>query len=292
MAEKEKTLDDYKQEYKESIVSVKNILTLFIPGIIAVGILIFDFLKLWGNNLFDDVVLLAFLVGVIPFSAVKYFEFREIRAMEIELPNLLSDLSSSVEAGMALPQALYVAQGREYGHLTAEVRRMAQQVSWGIPFNDVLLKFGVRTKSMYIEKLIYLIVEANKTGGDIKEILLQAARNARDLKEIEREVSSMIKPYVVICYVVYFVFIAVIYILYSSFIQPLSTMGKTSFLASIDPLVYTQLFFHMLMFEGLFIGLAAGKMSEKKIVAGLRHSVILIILGYFIFHALVGWAWS
>ena len=292
MAEKEKTLDDYRQEYKENFFSVKNIVSLIIPGSLAAGILIFDFLKLWGNNLFDDVVLLAFLVGTIPFATVKYLEFRKIRAMEIELPNLLSDLSSSVEAGMPLPQALYVSQGREYGRITDEVRKMAQQVSWGIPFNDVLLKFSARTKSPYIEKLIYLIVEANKTGGDIREILMQAARNARDLKEIERETSSMIKPYVMICYVVFYVFIAVILILYSSFIKPLSTMGKASFLATIDPLIYTQLFFHMLMFEGLFIGLAAGKMAEKKIIAGLRHSIILIVSGYFIFHYFVGWAWG
>jgi flagellar protein FlaJ len=210
--------------------------------------------------------------------------------MEDEFPNFLADVSSGVDSGMSIPQAIYVTKDREYGLLNKEIGRMAKQISWGIPFERVFKRFTERTHSPYIEKLTYLIIEANKAGGDIREILGAAARNARELKNIEREIGTMIKPYILICYITYFVFLVVILILYKTFILPMAGGEGGSFLqAALTPEQFTTLFFRMLMLQGLFIGLAAGKMAEKKIIAGLKHSIILIVVGYLMFNAVAEW---
>lgn len=274
---------------KQQIFSLKNIFTIFVPVTLALLILIFDFLRFWKHPLFDDIVLLAFFVGALPFATVQYLEFQRIKKLESEFPNLLADISSSVESGMSIPQAIYVSKERIYGALTPEIEKMSNLISWGVPFENVLLQLTKRAKSAYIQKLVFLIVEANRSGGDIRGILRSAARNARELKNIERDINMMIKPYVIISYITFFIFLVVILILYQTFILPLSKVGSTPFTESFDPTAYTDLFFHMLMFQGLFIGLTAGKMTDKKVIAGLRHSIILIVGGYFIYNSVVGW---
>jgi flagellar protein FlaJ len=273
----------------KSQVSAKDVLLIAVPGAVAMLLFIYDFFTYFGTPFFDDLVLFSFLIGVAPFAAGKYVEFSRMRKMESEFPNFLADVSSGVDSGMSIPQAIYVTKDREYGRLNEEIGKMAMQISWGIPFEKVFMRFTERTDSPYIEKLTYLIIEANKAGGDIREILHAAARNARELKNIEREIGTLIKPYVLICYITYFVFLVVILILYKTFILPMSE-GTSGFVAAVmSPEQFTTLFFRMLMLQGLFIGLAAGKMAEKKIIAGLKHSIILITAGYIMFNAVTEW---
>ncbi len=278
------------KEGTQSQFSAKNIFLIVVPGIVAMGLFMYDFFFYFKEPFFDDLVLFSFLIGTAPFAAGKYVEFSRMRKMEDEFPNFLADISSGVDSGMSIPQAIYVTKDREYGLLNKEIQKMSMQISWGIPFEKVFTRFTERTTSPYIEKLTYLIIEANKAGGDIREILGAAARNARELKNIEREIGTLIKPYILICYVTYFVFLIVILILYKTFILPMASGGAGGFMkAALSPEEFTTLFFRMLMLQGLFIGLAAGKMAEKKVIAGLKHAIILIISGYVMFNAVTEW---
>lgn len=273
----------------EKFLTLKNVLIIFVPILIAIVVLAFDFLRFWGHPFFDDMVLYAFLIATLPFATSKYIEFRRIRKMEGEFPSFLADISSAVDSGMSIPQAIYTTKTRDYGILTKEVQKMTLQVSWGIPFEDVLIQFSERAKSPFIEKLTYLILQANRSGGDVRSLLRSTAKNARDLKDIEKEISTMIKPYVYIAYATFLVFLGIILILYKQFILPLSQQGGSPILTGFSPEIFTSIFFHMLMLQALFIGLAAGKFSERRIIAGLRHSIILIVIGYVVYNSVVGW---
>lgn len=271
-------------------ISPIDIFLIAVPGVVAMGLFLYSFFNYLGEPFFDDLILFSFLIGVTPFAAGKYVEFSRMRKMESEFPSFLADVSSGVDSGMSIPQAIYVTKDREYGLLNEQIEKMAMQISWGIPFEQVFKRFTERTKSPYIEKLTYLIIEANKAGGDIREILQAASRNARELKNIERETDTMIKPYILICYITYFVFLVVILILYKTFIQPMSGGAGAGFIQSgLSTEGFTTLFFRMLMLQGLFIGLAAGKMAEKRIIAGLKHAIILIVSGYIMFNAVTEW---
>jgi len=45
--------------------------------------------------------------------------------------------------------------------------------------------------------------------------------------------------------------------------------------------------FHLSLIEGFFAGLIAGKMGEGSMGAGLKHSLILIVIGFLAFFLLV-----
>jgi len=45
------------------------------------------------------------------------------------------------------------------------------------------------------------------------------------------------------------------------------------------------IFLHMALIQGFFAGLAIGKMSEGTIKAGLKHSLILVFIAFFVLKA-------
>jgi len=54
-------------------------------------------------------------------------------------------------------------------------------------------------------------------------------------------------------------------------------MWQTALLSSAQA---RTLFFHMSVIQALFSGLIAGKMGEGTVSAGLKHSVVLLVVGY------------
>ena len=47
-----------------------------------------------------------------------------------------------------------------------------------------------------------------------------------------------------------------------------------------SPLLLQRIFLHLTIVQGFFSGLVAGKMGEGSTSAGLKHSAIMMIIGY------------
>jgi flagellar protein FlaJ len=47
-----------------------------------------------------------------------------------------------------------------------------------------------------------------------------------------------------------------------------------------SPADLKRIFLHLTLVQGFFSGLVAGKMGEGSISAGLKHSLIMMLLGY------------
>ncbi|UCC91734.1 MAG: hypothetical protein JSV39_00465, partial [Candidatus Aenigmatarchaeota archaeon] len=61
------------------------------------------------------------------------------------------------------------------------------------------------------------------------------------------------------------------------------TLGETATTPAMPVELYTQSFINFILIQGFFAGLATGKMAEGSIIAGLKHSIVLIVIGYTIF---------
>ncbi|MDY6959490.1 MAG: type II secretion system F family protein, partial [Halobacteriota archaeon] len=54
-------------------------------------------------------------------------------------------------------------------------------------------------------------------------------------------------------------------------------------LQSFDAEFYYRIFFHAALIQGLCSGFVAGQMGEGKVLAGLKHSLIMLTIAYVIF---------
>jgi flagellar protein FlaJ len=246
---------------------------------LAVIVVLTALLTLSDSPLFDEYILLAVVIAVFPSAVLNYVDYRWKRSIDEHLPDLFRSIVQAQETGMALPQAIEEASKRRYGALTPELKRMAAQMSWGMPFEEALQSFSRRVDTRLTRQSVPLIIEANRSGGRIERIFQPLSRFVESTLIAERERRAQTRPYVAIVYVAFFVFTFTIIMLFKTFFLQMSELSVLRF-ALLSPEETKRLFFHMSFLQALFGGLVAGKMGEGTVGAGLKHSVILLVVGY------------
>lgn len=231
--------------------------------------------------------MLGFAVGVtitiafVPYSLYSYFDKKAILDMEENLPAFLRDLAESRKTGMTLPQALYKSAQADYGKLTVELKKMANQISWGVPFQDTLQRFSRRSKSPFIQRAIAIIIEAQESGGALIETLDAVAHDARMIKDAEQERKAKLSQQAVIIYAIFFLFMIIVVALKKLMMPLIYSQGFALSTENPDKIIsyYQNLFFAMILIQGLFNGMIAGQIAEGSPVLGLKHSALFVTIG-------------
>ena len=237
-----------------------------------------------------NIVILAFLLIIMPPGFFNFYETRRISRLEAEFPAMVRDISLSVKSGMTLKGAMSVAAGGQYGTLTRAIKQMDNAISWGVSFEDALLHFARKYPTSLIRRTVFTLIEASRMGGQLGEIMEGIATDVEETKALEKRRSSETKPYLMVCYISYFVFLAVILIMSYTFLPMMKEAAKATSggnlpsgvgrfaVSDANLATYNMLFFHALVIQGFFAGIVTGKMAEGKVVAGLKHSVFFIVV--------------
>ncbi len=224
---------------------------------------------------------LGIMIAFIPYSLYSYIEATKLRDMEENLPAFLRDLAGARKTGMTLPEAVYKSMRVDYGKLTPEVQKMAYQISWGIPFDEVLRRFARRAKSRFIERSIAIIIQAQVSGGALTDTLDSVARDATLIKEAEKERKSKLSQQTLIMYAIYILFVIIVIALQKLMIPLITSKGFTVSASNPEDIInfYKGLFFSMVTIQAIFNGMLAGQISEGSPVVGLKHSAIFLAFG-------------
>ena len=247
--------------------------------LLAAAIVSFAYFSFWGTSTFDDFVFFAVVAAVSPLALVSYIDYKWRKAIDEHLPDLFRSIVQAQETGMTLPQALDEAAKRNYGPLTAELRKMTSQISWGLSFEEALLGLGRHVNTVLVQRTVPLIIEASRSGGHVEKVFDPMGKFIQTTLMLDKERRTQTRPYVAIIYVAFFVFIFTIILLFKSFFATLEGVPALG-MAAMSPEESQRIFFHMTIIQGFFGGLVAGKMGEGTISAGLKHTLIMMILGY------------
>jgi flagellar protein FlaJ len=246
-----------------------------------------------------NIGILALILTIIPPSFFNLYETRRIMRLEAEFPAMMRDISLSVKSGMTPEGAMSIAAGGQYGALTPAIKQIDNMISWGVSFEDALLHFAKKYPTSLIRRTIFTLIEASRMGGQLGEILEGVATDVEETKALERRRSSETKPYLIVCYVSYFVFLAVILVMSYVFLPMMKEAAKVTSSVSLpsgvgqfavsdaDLALYDMLFFHALVIQGFFAGIVTGKVGEGKAVAGLKHSVFFIVVAVIAYTILI-----
>ncbi|MFQ6020769.1 MAG: type II secretion system F family protein [Candidatus Aenigmatarchaeota archaeon] len=253
----------------------------------VVGIILFIF-----NIIFIFSVYLSFVsiaIVIIGPSIIQYIKYHEQREIEERFPDFLRDVSGNIKAGMTLPQAIKATKETDYGALTRHVKRIIMQVDWGVPFDKILKKFS-KDSTSFIKRTVSTIIETHKGGGNIAEIFDNIGKSSYEVNKINKERISTIYTQMVTGYVIFFVFIGVLIALQKFLIPSLSVISspELGFIdVSVLSAIYTDIFQWLILIQGFFSGLVIGKMAEGSMIAGLKHCLALMFIGFTIFVFLV-----
>lgn len=219
---------------------------------------------------------------------------RRVDAIEARLPDFLNDLAETRRAGLTLTAALQSTSVSDYGDLSVEIKKMADQVSWGVAFTDALAQFAERVKTALVRRTAYLIIEASRTGGSVAEILKAAAKDAYEIKGLEAERRVSMMTYLIVIYVVFFVFLSVIAILDVQFIPQVlkandsiaaagGSTGAPIGGAHISKEALRFTYFMAAIVQSIGNGIVGGVLSEGRVSAGLRHVALMTLMAWILF---------
>ncbi len=268
-----------------------------------------------------NTILLSTFIVAIPQFILIYQKYRDLKEMEGKFPVFLRDVIESLRSGIPLHNAIKSVSDFDYGKLSPEIKKMANQLTWGIPLENALDQFAKRVKSskrLFIN--IKIIKESYLSGGDVVSTLETVSENSSILEEAEKERRSMLNQYVILMYAISFIFIGIVVAINNLMIPifEVSSMssgqilglsnpcdvcsgfmcivcslyrGTAFYIFSIDPssigAYYISLFFFMSIMQSVFSGLVAGQIGENSVKAGIKHSLIMLSVTVGTFYLLV-----
>ena len=224
---------------------------------------------------------------------------KALNEIEEKFPDFLRDLAEYWKGGLSMTIAVQTLANSEYGALNDDVKKMADQISWGIAFEDVITQFADRVGTALVKRAISLITEANRAGGKISDILVTAANDSREIKFLEGERARAISSYIAVIWVSYMVFLLVIIMMGKIFIPAIagsnsgdSGGGESASIGNmqirqIDALFFVTVFYYGVTMQALGNGSMAGLMATGRITSGFKHSGMMILLGLFGFNFVV-----
>jgi flagellar protein FlaJ len=250
-----------------------------ISGVILIAIMIAGYQLAGGFSYMFHVYLgFGLSISLLAPALIYHFEFRRQKRIDDALPQLLDDIAESHQAGMTLLQAIEESAKRNYGPITKDLKQLSAQLSWGVEFEVAFKLFAKRISTSLSVKVTTLLIETVRLGGDLKRSFGSTARFVRELLRLRNERDAQLRYYLMIIYASTMIFVLLVVVLYNSFFLPM-TYQSTQFIPITMSLEESRiLLFDMAIVEALFGGLTAGKLSQGRVLNGLKHSVILIAL--------------
>jgi flagellar protein FlaJ len=243
-----------------------------------------------------DFFVFALLAGTGIYGMYEALRVRRIAKIDAIFPDFVRDLAESRRAGMTFTKAILFASKGNYGILTPEIQKIAQQVSWGGSVTEALIAFSKRVKTKSISRTISLIVEASNSGGNVADVLDVAAKDAREIKMLEAERRTNMASYVVVIYVGMFVFLAIVLILCTSFIPAMvggqGNQGMSGIMGhgggNVNQKDISGIFYLACLVQAFGSALVAGVFEDGQFSSSIKHIFIMVFLTWLSFKMLLG----
>lgn len=268
-------------------------------GIIAAGVLLL--IDIVYYSIMNDLNLFLFLAGIcltilfMPFVIGIVLENRKEDDMTQMFLEFSRSLAESVATGTPISKSIVNMKNKNYGELTPNISKLADQITLGIPVERALETFASDVGSKVIGRAIALIREAERAGGEIDYILESVAKSISEVDKLKKERKAAVYSLVVQGYIIFFIFIGIMLVMEFQ-ILPLAGSaggigkftieGLTSATASqegaLDVEQLSRPFLFLLVTQGILAGVTIGKLSEGSIKAGLKHSFIMSIAAFLI----------
>ena len=251
-----------------------------------------------ASFLFFNTRAFFFLIGVGLLTAASPFVLAVIRETNVnaEKEDMFLEFSrnlvESVKAGTPISKSIINVKDKTYGVLSDNIRKLANQISLGVPLEMALQTFSKDVHNRTISRALTLIGQAERSGGEIGGILESVTEAVSTADKLKKEREAAISTLVVQGYIIFFVFIVIILVLQFQILPMIVNIVPTGEAlgiggigiggAPINEKEIANSFLYLLLIQGFFTGLTVGKLAEGSIKTGIKHSFILMVIAFII----------
>ncbi len=229
---------------------------------------------------FDKQILLSLVVLMLPPSIAYEYKMRKLAKLDRSIPDFLRRLGEINEVGLTLQSAISLLLKSDIGVLSGEVKRVWLGLEWGNEMKDALARFENRVGTPSLRRAVTLLVKASEVSDDTKDVLMIAAEDADNMVSLRKQRFETGFVYMSTVYIAFFTFIYVCYSFSMEFLPSMSKLGTGS-LVNVSQINSTM--FSTCSILGFFSGIMTGQMAEGKVMFGLKHAILFLLLTYFSF---------
>lgn len=226
------------------------------------------------------------LVAVcIPPSLTYYRIARKNFSAEKAVPSLLRDVTEARRTGLSPEKSIiHAARRRGYGPFASDLRRMINQIEWGVSLRKVYADLRDLIKSWPVLVDFFILVETIEIGGGDANTLNMLAEYSEKTETIEKGMRDMLKPYIILP----FVWTVLMAFTVTFTIQTLAQIPAIA-LAAGETAEIIQKFSNPsvgiieagIVFHSWLSGFFIGKVSDGNFASGFKFAALLALAAFF-----------
>ncbi|MBW6452082.1 MAG: type II secretion system F family protein [DPANN group archaeon] len=233
---------------------------------------------------------------------IIYTVMADNRTKDVE--KILSDVlilaSSNIKSGYTIDKALIFSARKEFGALSVEIKKTAFMIYSGIKPEKAFKKLTDNIYSEHLERVINLLVEGMKNGGQIATLLEESANDIENAKVLKKEINSSIQMYLIFIIIAGVIASPIMFAISSYLISSTidmwggmgdfgsknmgsSLMSISPSAPSVDPAFFDGFAITAIFITNFFAGLVISLIKNGNIKGGINYSPIFVVVSIVIF---------
>ncbi len=226
------------------------------------------------------VLIIAFLL---PLSVAYELRKRYISSIESKMPDFLRNLSDMKDIGITLQEAIRRISNAKLGVLSSELKVVTTDIQAGTYLNYALNRMEQRIGLVSVKRAVSLLVRASEITSNLRQIFMIAIADFEHYLQLKKDRTNTTIVYVMIIYLSVGIYLFTAYQLNGPFMESFIEQGVASNLAA----TVTSMYVIAIVLAGCS-GIMAGQFTSNSILAGFKHSIILLAVTVFLFTYVIG----
>lgn len=181
---------------------LKKSLMFIIPGVIIIAIMAI-------LDPFQGKIALPYIVGsvLLGTSLKPMLEYQRIEKMnlaaEAATPGILRDIAEARKTGLAPEKCIiHAAKRKGYKEFSSVLKTVVNQLEWGVPLRKIFSTIREKVSSWLVLINFRILTEVIESGGGYADALDILAESSEKSFNVEKEKREMLKPYVMIAFII------------------------------------------------------------------------------------------
>ena len=166
-------------------------------SLIAVAFVLAIYMQFNPILAFFGGVLSAGMIILIIYAAIEFRIEQRKSFVENILPLYLDLTAANVRSGLALTNAMTIVERPEFKKFNDDIKLMGKQLYSGESMERVLTQLTSRYRSQELKRTIRMVLEAERYGGGMTDLLKQISKDLRNEHIIQKEVSGQLFMYMI-----------------------------------------------------------------------------------------------
>jgi flagellar protein FlaJ len=202
-------------------------------------------------------------------------------------PSILRDIAEARKTGLSPERCIVHGFKRKgYGLFSDVLNRAVNQLGWGVPLRKIYGNISSQVSSWLALVNFRILIEVIESGGGYADALDTLAQASEKAYNVEKEKQSMLKPYVMIAFMIMGITaFATLMVIdsFSSMAQLLAPGGSQINSPITNDM--RNMFAASIVVQAHLVGLFIGKVVSGTFAAGLMYSAMLVatVLGAVVF---------